>query len=224
MRFVCFLWRGRAFERPVARYGVEHVAVLASMLRRHGGHSLTCVHDGVDLPEGVDGIRMPDAVAALPDYIPKVWAWSPELHAHFTDRIAFIDLDVVILGDLAPALDMEGIGDDVLLWDSAVGEPYNTSLFALVPGAYQDVWTSLTPGRLDLAKRQATRWTGDQSWVAFVLNLTRPTFGEDTGVIRYRRSLHRNAPPPGTRAAFLCGPSEPITESQKSTWIARHWN
>jgi len=219
--FVCFLWRGRAFERPVARYGVEHVAVLASMLQRHGGHRLTCVHDGIEPPPGVEGIRMPDAVAALPDYLPKLWAWSPELHKRFTERVAFIDLDVVIVGDLAPVIDTD---DDVLLWDSAVGEPYNTSLYALRPGHHQEVWTSLTPGRLDLAKRQAKRWTGDQSWVAFVLNLTMPTFGEDTGVIRYRRSLHKLDLPAGTRAAFFCGPMAPDTEKSQTRWIARHWH
>lgn len=221
MRFLCFLWRGRDFERPVARYGVEHVAVLSRMLARHGGHRLTCVHNGFELPPGIDGIRMPDAVAALPDYLPKLWAWSRELHAHVTERMTFIDLDVVILGDLAPVLETDA---SVRLWDSAVGEPYNTSLFTVMPGYGHEVWETMSPARVDQAKASATRWTGDQSWVAHVLGPNLPTFGEDTGVIRYRRSLHRNAPPPGTRAAFLCGPGEPITESQRSKWIARHWN
>jgi hypothetical protein len=221
VNFVCFLWQGRAFERPVARYGVEHVAVLASMLQRHGGHRLTCVHDGVDLPPGVDGIRLPEAVAALPDYLPKLWAWSPALHAHFTERMTFIDLDVVILGDLAPALRTAA---PVRLWDSARDEPYNTSLFTIDPGYGQRVWTKMTPAAVDYAKSITARWTGDQSWVAHVLGPDYPTFGEDTGIVRYRRSLHAEVPPPGTRAAFLCGPMAPDTERSQCKWIKEQWN
>jgi hypothetical protein len=221
MRFVCFLWRGRDFERPVARYGVEHVAVLASMLQRHGGHRLTCVHDGIEPPAGVDGIRMPDAVAALPDYLPKLWAWSPALHAHFTERMAFIDLDVVIIGDLAPVLET---AEPVRLWDSARDEHYNTSLFTVMPGNGNAVWSEMTLARVEDAKARAIRWTGDQSWVAHILGPNVPTFGEETGVIRYRRSLHAEVPPPGTRAAFLCGPMAPDTERSQCKWIEEQWN
>lgn len=221
MDFLCFLWRGRHFERPVATYGVEHVAALASMLQRHGGHTLTCVHSGFEMPAGVRGIRMPDEVVALDDYLPKLWAWSPELQCQMPGRYAVIDLDVVILGDIAPALATD---EPILLWDSAKDEPYNTSLFTLEAGYGHEVWTSLSPARLASAKRLADRWTGDQSWVAFVLGNRVPTFGEDSGIIRYRPSLHREAPPFGTRAAFFCGPFCPRTEQSKSRWVKRHWN
>jgi hypothetical protein len=219
--FVCFLWRGTGFSRPVATYGVQHVAVLARMLERHGGHQLTCIHDGVELPPGVAGVQMPDAVARLPNYLPKLWAWSPELHCQVPRRFACIDLDVVILDDLAPVLETHA---PVMIWDSAVGEPYNSSLFTLARGFGHDVWTTMTPERVAEAEARSTRWTGDQSWVAHVLGPHLPTFGEWTGVIRYRRSRHAAAPPPGTRAAFLCGPMAPDTEGKHSPWIARAWN
>jgi hypothetical protein len=221
MQFVCFLWRGRDFDRPVAKYGVEHVAVLASMLARHGGHRLACIHDGVDMPLGVDGVRMPENVRALPDYLPKLWAWSPELHQRMPGRFACIDLDVVVLDDLEPALETD---QPIRIWDSAKGEPYNSSLFTLEPGHGHQVWTALTPERVAAAKAASARWTGDQSWVAHVLGPNLPTFGEDTGVVRYRRSLHQVAPPVGTRAAFLCGPYEPASEGRHSKWIKRQWN
>ncbi len=222
MDFLCFLWRGRHFDRPVATYSIEHVITLEKMLARHGGHTLTCVHDGVELPPWIGSIRMPDDVVALDDYLPKLWAWSPELHQQMPGRFACIDLDVVILDDVAPVLATD---DPILIWDSAVGEPYNSSLVAITPGHGQEVWTSLTAARLNMAKRLAQRWTGDQSWVAFVLGTPgAATFGEDTGIIRYRPLEHREAPPSGTRAAFLCGPYCPRSESQKSPWIKRHWN
>jgi len=221
MQFVCFLWRGHAFDRPVARYGLPHVVALARMLARHGGHRLTCVHDGVYLPDGIRGVRMPDTVSALPDYLPKLWAWSPALHALMPQRFAVVDLDVVIAADLAPVLEAQV---PIRLWDSARGEPYNTSLFTLEPGAGHEVWTSMTVERVAAAKARASRWTGDQSWVAHVLGPDLPTFGEDTGVIRYRPSLHRAAPPQNMKAAFFCGPMCPQTEAAHSRWVASAWS
>ncbi len=219
-RVVCFLWRGRDFWQPVARYTVEHVAVLARMLARHGEHCLTCIHDGVGMPAGLVGIRMPDAVAALPDYLPKLWAWSPELQQRIGGRYACIDLDVVLLGDIGPVLETSA---PIRIWDSAKGEPYNTSLFTIEPGHGTDVWTTMTPERVGHARESATRWTGDQSWVAHVLGPDLPTFGEASGIVRYRRSKHAAAPPAGTRAVFLCGPHEPGSESRHSKWIKQQW-
>lgn len=220
MRFVCSLWHGRDFWRPVAKYGPHHVEVLASMLARHGGHSLTCVHDGsFDLPRHIDAVRMPEAVAAMPDYLPKLWLWSPELHETIGERFAAIDLDVVLLDDVAPLL----TGPGIRIWNEAVGEPYNTSLFALDPCDGRDVWDRYSPAAERSAREHATRWTGDQSWVAHILGRGLPTFGECDGIVRYRRGRHIGGPPPGTKAVFLCGPMCPETESRDATWISDNW-
>src|SRR6185312_331970 len=97
MRFVCWLWRGVGCRREAIDYGPEHVHVLRSMLARHGGHELVCVHSAdFDIP----GPVMPDDVSHLPDFLPKLWAWSPEFHAIVGGRFASIDLDAVVLGDL----------------------------------------------------------------------------------------------------------------------------
>lgn len=221
MHFVTFLYRGHGFDKRVASYGPEDVAALASMLRRHGGHRLTCVHDGQEMPDGVAGIRMPASVAAMTDYMPKLWAWSPEFHALVREPFAGIDLDTVVLADLAPVLETDA---PIRLWDSAVGEPYNTSLFTLTPGRGTIVWLSLTPERVAAARAKAERWNGDQSWIAHALGPTLPTFGEDTGVIRYRRSIHVEAVPQETRAVFFCGPYSPRVERERSPWVAKSWH
>jgi len=217
MRFVCFLWRGHGFWKQTARYDARHVARLASMLARHGGHDLICVQDGAfDLPVGVDQIVMPWPVAALPDYLPKLWAWSPELHSRIGARFAVIDLDVVILADPAMVIDAD---DPILLWGCANREPYNTSLFALTPGAGHDVWRRLSPEAITHAQALVRYWTGDQSWVAHVLGPGLPTFGEGDGVIQYRPKIHRASVPSGTVAAFMCGPYEPFSEAEHSEWV-----
>jgi hypothetical protein len=221
MKFVCWLWRGRGFWKRTATYDGHDVAVLASMLKRHGGHELICVHDGnFVIPTCIWQMPMPSNVAALPDYLPKLWAWSPEFHAVVGERFASIDLDVVLLGDVAHLLSGP---EPVRLWDSAVNESYNTSLFAIEPGFGHQVWNSYVPESLAAARDRAVYWTGDQSWVAHVLGPGMPTFSESDGVIRYRPQLHRDAPPPGALAVFLCGPRSAETESEHSEWVRKHW-
>lgn len=187
------------------------------MLRRHGGHSLTCVNDGTfKIPEGVSSIIMPAKVAALPDYLPKLWAWSKQFHDIIGERFASIDLDVVIAGDLAPILQAK---QKLRIWNHARLELYNSSLFALEPGYGNQVWDRLTPADLERAKQCALYWTGDQSWIAYVLGRGYSTFSEADGVIQYRPKFHRQKMPAGMLAAFLCGPYEPFSEAEKCPWL-----
>lgn len=218
MRFVCWLWRGEGFWKRVTRYEARHVHTLASMLRRHGGHELICVQDGgFDVQGGIPSIVMPADVASMPDYLPKLWGWSPEFHEKIGGRFASIDLDVVIMGDVAPVLT-----GPFRIWDRADNEPYNTSLFVVEPGLHQEVWTGLSPERLEAAKAEAAYWTGDQSWVAHVLGPDQPTFGEDSGIMQYRPQ-HRKERPEGMRAGFMSGPYDPIKERERSKWVRKAW-
>lgn len=215
MIFVCWLWKGHGFDRQVVKYGERHVTTLSDMLWRHGGHSLWCVHDGNFSPP-VPGIRMPDDVAALPDYLPKLWAWSAEFHALMPGRFASIDLDAIVVADLEPVLASRR---PLKIWDQARGERYNTSLFALQPGFGNAVWDCATPEAIERAKAQAERWTGDQSFVSYILGDGHDTFGESDGVLQYRPTVHRAACPDGARALFTCGPYDPKREAEESEWI-----
>lgn len=191
------------------------------MLRRHGGHELVCVSDDpLLLVPGVRTILMPAQVSALPNYLPKLWAWSPEFHAIICQRFASIDLDVVVTGDLGPVLETKA---PLRIWNKAANEPYNTSLFTLEPGYGHDVWKRYSPEALESAKAKAPYWTGDQSWVAHVLGPNEETFGEETGVIQYRPKLHRARMPEGMKAGFFCGPYIPETEGSNSKWVRDVW-
>ncbi len=218
MHFVCWLWRGKNFWKTVAKYDERHVEALSSMLKRHGGHELICVQDGnFDIP---GSIIMPEEVAELPDYLPKLWCFSPEFHRIMGGRFASIDLDVVITDDLSPLLN---VNEPFVIWNQAKGEPYNTSLFALEAGYHQHVWKSMSVDKVSAARRQYARWTGDQSWVAHILGSDEPTFGEQDGVLQYRPSVHRMEKPRNMKTMFLCGPYEPESESMKSEWMRQAW-
>lgn len=215
MKFVCCLWKGKEFRKKVAVYNARHVSVLRSMLQRHGGHELICVHDG---SFGVDGIRMPSQVSALPNYLPKLWTWSREFRSLMNCRFACIDLDVVIDGDVSRVFD----SSPFKIWDYAKGEPYNSSLFITDPEFGTEVWEEFTLARLNAARRSSRRWTGDQSWIAHKLGPNLPTFSQDDGIINYRPSIHR-AKKPELLACFMCGPIEPLAESKKSEWVGQLW-
>lgn len=223
MLFVCWLWNGRDFPRSHATYSAAHVGVLQSMLARHGNHRLAVVTDQPEAFTGhaVRAVEMPADVAAMPDFLPKLWAWSPAFHALIGERFASIDLDVVIAGDLGPILYHEAA---IRFWRERTGrEPYNTSLFTLTPGNGQEVWTSATPEALRRASENADYWVGDQSWIAHVLPHDLPTFGEEAGVMQYRPKLHRAQMPAGMVAGFMCGPYEPAGEAEQSEWVRRAW-
>lgn len=218
MKFVCCLWRGAGFWKNVAKYDERHVLTLASMLKRNGGHELLCVQDGsFNLP---GSIVMLDAVKALPNYLPKLWLWSPEFHAIVGSRFSAIDLDVVIAANLGPLLNGK---EPFRIWNRANGEPYNSSLFALQPGFGQSVWTRLSLDAVEKARASKERWTGDQSWIAHVLGPSMPTFGEKDGVIQYRPKRHRAEMPKGMLAGFMCGPYEPASEAELSPWVKKLW-
>ena len=222
MRFVCSLWRGKGFWKEIAKYDGEDVKTLASMLDRHGGHKLTCIHDGTfEIPDNVSQVTMPRSVSALPDYQPKLWAWSKDLHEQIGERFAHIDLDVVILADLSRLIDTD---DNIIIWDEAKDELYNTSLFVLTPGHGNEVWERLSPSEIDRAKSKAIKWTGDQSFVAYVLGSNIKTFSEFDGVLRFRPNKHRDNEPKQALAVFFCGPYHPKTEQSLSNWVLKHWN
>jgi hypothetical protein len=221
MLFVCWLWKGHGFWKDTAKYNARHVEVLASMLCRHGGHDLVCVTDVPDsISSAIKTIAMPEEVSDLPNYLPKLWAWSPEFHALIGRRFVSIDLDVVITGDLGPVLETKS---PLRIWNKAALEPYNTSLFSLKPGFGNAVWNTLTPELIDRARSEADYWTGDQSWVAYVLGRDAEAFGEETGVIQYRPARHRDVMPVGMKAGFFSGPFSPETESPNSAWVKEVW-
>lgn len=217
MIFATTLFRGSGFDRSrVMTYGPEHVGVLASMLRRHGGHDLVCIHDGQEMPAEVRGIEMPTAVKDLPTYAPKLYLFSQAVGDAIGERYACIDLDVILLGDVSTILPAA----DFAIWDQARGEPYNSSLMAMEPGARRIVWDNLTPDAWGRARSTTRhRWTGDQTWIAECLGEGEATFSEATGVLQYRPSKHRQAPPDSALALFTCGPYRPDLEAAHSPWI-----
>lgn len=217
MRFLCSLWRGRGFWKGVAKYDESDVAYLANALERYG-HTLTCITDEpieVENQARVQTIAMPPEVAKLPDYQPKLWIWSPELHEQIGEPFAHIDLDCVILADPAKVFHPK---HPLQFWDWAKKEPYNTSLVYIMPGHGNEIWVNR--GRIEEAKKNWPYWTGDQSLVGWTLGLGQHTFGPADGIVNFSTvTTSFKEPPRGARVVFFCGPLKPRDWADKVKWV-----
>jgi len=215
VRFLCSLWQGTGFWKSVARYSVEDVAYLANALERFG-HRLTCITDDPSEVEKyrVEAIPMPADVAALPDYQPKLWIWSPELHALIGEPFAHIDLDCVVLDDPATVFHPK---HKLQFWNWARQEPYNTSLVYITPGHGCEVWANRN--RIDEAKALWPYWTGDQSLVGWTLGPNEWTFGPDDGIVNFSRIAMHDLRPPAAKVVFFCGPLKPRDWAEQVKWI-----
>lgn len=215
MRFVCSLWQGKGFWKGVAKYDAADVAYLAKALARYG-HTLTCITDDpieVENQAMVQAIAMPPDVAALPDYQPKLWMWSPKLHAFIGEPFAHIDLDCVILDDPAAVFHPK---HKLQFWDWAKKEPYNTSLVYITPGHGCAVWENRH--RIEEAKADWEYWTGDQSLVGWTLGPNEWTFGPDQGIVNFSL-LREMTAPKGAKVVFFCGPKKPRGWADQVKWI-----
>lgn len=220
MQFVCILYKGYDFPKPVATYDERDVAYLRDRLAEFG-HSLLCVHDGhfPELRKACDlDFRLPRRVYSLPDYEPKLWLWSRQfhdmLHAMGERRFAYIDLDCIVLKDLADLLTTD---DPVRLWNFAKREPYNTSLFACDLYQGNEIWERRS--EIPEAKTKWPYWTGDQSFVGYVLGAGCATFGPDDGVVNFSRKTMQAGPPKGAKVVFFCGPNSPQQERAHTPWV-----
>lgn len=229
--FVCFWFKPRGFEsysNKPAKYTAQHVNILYNMLQRHGNHHLICVTDYE--PNGlhwmIEAVQLPYRVQNATDaYYPKLWMWSEEFGRLVGERFTYIDLDVVITNNPDRIL-KEVEQRSLALWDFAKGgDIYNTSLVTMEPGIGREVWNDFCPEVLKLAqqfyKEKGYRWTGDQSFVSYVLGKGCPTISEGSysGVYKWRAKEHVSAPPPNHIMSFTCGPGTPLDAAKHCQWI-----
>lgn len=218
---VCFLWQGHGHIRnDVPTYRAHHVNGLLRMLRRTLSvpFQLVCA---TDQPQGIDPavriVTLPMDVRHLPSYLPKLWAFSREFGAVIGQRFVVTDLDVVLVGDLAPRLTP---GESFIIESWARGEPYSSSFFTLDPGARAEVWQRLSAENIDRARdhfrTHGLHWCGDQSFIAWVLGDKQPTF-RDGLTDHFQDRLYWNAPKPGIAAYYFNGPRDPATH--KCEWV-----
>lgn len=233
---VCWKWRPRAGYR--SSFGAETVNVLRRMVARHYArpHRFICVTDDA---AGIDpAVEVQDIGGMWADIPNPSWAhgpscyrrlalFAPDAGDRFGARYVSLDLDAVILGDLAPLWDR---AEPIVLWSDPLFAPkgmYNASMMLIAAGAAPEVFTRFDPQRSPDAAKRAGALGSDQGWISHCLGPGRPAWSTADGVYSFSVHLMGRAgrPPAGARIVFFHGPRDPWSRDvqRRWPWVRESW-
>lgn len=232
---VCFWWfdpKGKC--NNVYIYGPEHVKVLHSMVKRNLSlpHEFVCVTDRPDsVPQGIRAVKLDKSTHIPGTRYAKLMLFRRDIEQVLGKRIAYIDLDCVVVGNLDPIFDRE---EDLVLWRNPNHAEhnrrayYNTSIMLLSAGCRPEFRESFSP---ETSPAKAARRTSgsDQAWISMLANKKEPFWGDGSGIYGARRGgdISPGASrelPKDARIVFFPGRREPSMTSVRAQhpWIAEH--
>lgn len=234
MLTVCtFLWKPKPGYR--SKFSTAHVDVLRRMVRRHYKQP----HRFVLITDDPTGITEPDieifqiwsdfaqvqnpSGRGNPSCYRRLRLFAPEPGAFLGPRFVCLDLDTVIVGDLAPLWDRP---DDFMIWKSGTsGNPYNGSMFMLSAGARPKVWTEFDPVMSPIETRRAGLYGSDQAWIAHQLGPNEKTWTQADGVLSFRLDVESRRLPEHARIVFFHGNGDPWDPpvQKRHPWVKKAW-
>lgn len=229
---VTWLWSPRFSFR--SSYGPQHVNRLAAMVRAHYAepHRIVVV---TDLTQGLDPaievVKDTHDFATVPSphggknptCYRRLRMFRPDIATVFGSRFVSLDLDAVIVGDLAPLWTRP---EPFVAWADVGGASrYNGSMILMSAGARPEVWTSFDPARSPKAAQRAGQFGSDQGHISAVLGPDQPAWRRADGVLSYRYHVQGTATlPPGARIVFFHGDVKPDSpEAQRLPWVRAHY-
>lgn len=229
--FVCWKWevpgRARVFE-------AAHVNVLRAMVARHypEPHRFICITDdgaGLDprievvpCPVHFDGLGNPNG-ARFPSCYRRLWVFSREARQVLGPRIFCLDIDCVVLRELAPLVacpeNFVGWCDPLFGWNKIAG-----GVYVLRTGTMPHVWEDFDPERSPALAYAHGNGGSDQGWMSYVMFPPPGRFpAGDLMKINWTPE-HRTKPPPA-RIVFTSGLNPPWSADvqRRYPWVKDHW-
>ncbi len=229
---VTWLWPPKPGYR--SQFDAAKVNVLFRMVRRNYAHPIRtiCV---TDIPNGLDSSV--EVVPAWNDFadIPsphgahnpscyrRLRAFHPEIGSVFGKRFVSIDLDTVIVGDVAPLWERP---EDFIAWNETDPRSfYNGSMVMMTAGARPQVWQKFDPKTSPQATKAAGRFGSDQGFISFVLGRGEATWGANDGVYSFRLHVEKqgNVLPDNARIVMFHGGNPWSKHAQRVDWVRKHY-
>jgi hypothetical protein len=207
-------------------YGPDHVNRARRMVDRHLHipHRFVLVtNDGAGIDEGVEIVPLRTDLLALGHRWPKLMLFAPDAHDLFGDQLLYLDLDLVILGDITPLISQH---DFRIVKAFTRRMPYNSSMVLLRAGSRPKVWKEFDPASAPSLVAENGISASDQYWIAKALGEREATWDQRDGVQLYReKTFGLSGPLLGSRIVFFPGPVDPsMAEMQRRhQWIVDSW-
>lgn len=213
---VTFKWQQPGFRN---KYTAEHVNRLYEMVKRNTSvkFRFTCVTDDpIDINPEIRTLPLWDNPKPTygdfkkPNCFARLKMFSEEMRANFFDRIVWLDLDALIVGNMDPIFKEQA---DFRIWrvDREISL-CNGSLVVHKMGTRVDLWDKFDPSKVDDEEgfRNTTGHVGsDQAWIAQNLRREDQFFAKADGVYSYRCHLDGKPLPPDARVVFFHGEEKP---------------
>lgn len=230
---ITFKWKAKPGYR--SQFTAEHVNTLAAMVRRHyrKPHRFWCITDdakGIDEDIGI--FPLWEDHGAVPNPHPgnhpscyrRLRLFEPATAKQFGRRLVWLDLDCVIVDDMAPIWDRR---EAIVTWSQTnPANPINGSMVLMNAGARPQVWKRFDPATSPALARQAGHFGSDQAWLSYVLGSREAKWSRRDGVISYRLDCRPigYALPPGARICFFHGQEDPWSPGPAQlSWVQQHY-
>jgi hypothetical protein len=221
--FVTFLWTDPNYkDKDIIEFKVEHVEKLGRALRKH----CTLDFEYVLITDQDPSLfTEPDRVIPLWDdwremggcYV-RLKAFEKEVGESIAPRFMWLDLDIVITGNIDHLVDHE---HEFWSWvDVNPPTPYCGSLIGMKAGTRSKVWRNFQGIR---SRKLASKYIGtDQAWIGTVLGLGEKTFGREDGIYSYKKHIRGLGHLPDNCCMVVFhGNVDPSI--CKDRWIKDHW-
>jgi hypothetical protein len=230
LAIVTFKWKTPGYRTT---FTAKHVNVLRKMVARHysSPHRFVCITDdasGLD-PE-VEAIPIWDDHASVmsphgyraPSCYRRLRVFSPEMATTIGPRFLCLDLDTVIVGDVAPIFDRT---EDFIIWGETNPQSfYNGSMFMMSAGARRQVWEEFDPSTSPMAAYRAGKFGSDQGWISYRLGPGEAIWGMKDGVYSWRVHLEAKGGrlPANARIVHFHGKVDPDSRiAQRHDWVKK---
>lgn len=230
-------------------YGLEHVARLAAMLRKHmrtpyrfiaimdefGKAPHVKVLKTPAAAKAIDHVRTPEG-ANFPTSYRRLWLFSREA-AKLGEVVLLTDLDVMVTGDWSHLFDFMPEENFIgwkpgQMWGN-VETRIGGGTWRLRTGTHPEVWEDFARDpREAVARARAHGFRGsDQAWMSFMLAQKVPIFPESAGICSVRDFTRDNRSkvvyeiPDNACVVHFNGRNKPWHEAgmKQHPWITDYW-
>jgi hypothetical protein len=226
LAIVLWLWSDHRGRRANV-YRPDDVARCARSISRnlHMPHEIVCITDfpAHEFPSDIRVIPLWDDWRNCGGCYCRLRAFAPDMAEIIAPRFAWMDIDMLVTGDLTPVLSRR---EDAVFWRSCTVPtlPYNGSMVLQTAGARAQVWRDFDPDASPKITRGLEMVGTDQAWIAHRLGPEEAVWTPaGDGVVSFRRDC-RGWLPNHARLVFFPGAAKPTNSRVQlmHPWITKH--